>query len=113
MTRRDALALLGKLREVVEHPNTEAQERDAALVRIRQLRKKHKIGHIETSPPRSRGRPKKDPLQLRDKILRFLVNADEYTRIVDKAKRRRMSVSAYLRLCALEGKPKGLTKKDN
>jgi len=112
MTRVDAIKLLSKLRELVEHQSTSTQEREAALIRIRQLRKRHKIGHFETEPIGSRGRPRKDPLQLRNKMIRFLVNKEEYLRITEKASRLKMSLSAYLRLSALTSTPEALGEDD-
>ncbi len=105
MTRTEAIKKLSKLRELVEHANTSEEERDAALVRIRQLRKRHRIGHFETEPPGPRGRPRKDPSQLRSKMLRFLVTQDEHKKIVKNAKKARVNVSEFIRDRILRDEP--------
>lgn len=101
MKRIDAIVLLSKLRELIEHESTSEAERDAALVRVRQLRKRYRIGRVETEPAAPKGRPRKDPSQVRSKMIRFLVTEEEHKKVTDNAKKARMNVSEFLRDRAL------------
>lgn len=95
--RTSAVKKLAKLRDLVEHPGTPDEEREAALEQIQKLKAKWKIGQYEQYDELKPGRPKLPSENARNVVMRFRVTRAEKQTIVAAAEKEGKSLSDFIR----------------
>ncbi len=98
MTRTQAIKLLHKLRELVEHPNTAEEERVASIARINKLKSKYQLGTYELGEQPTFGRQRKPPELRRDRVVRFCLTPGEHKKLRELAEQFHMSMSDFIRM---------------
>lgn len=97
--RKRILKQLAKLRELVEHVRTAPEEREAALLRIRQLKAKYHIGQYEEHEDihRRPGPPSKPPEEKLSQVVKVLLTRSEKARVRSDAAKAGCSMSEWCR----------------